>query len=1314
MQHYYLVGGPALAPFKLQHYLDELLNRVPKIAGLQMQCCYWLVCQDLSSSPQPLPENVQGELLNADSLQRIETLLDAKISTAQSALGQFWILPRKGTISPWSSKAQDIITRIGLKQVQRLERGICCQIRCEEGQSLENREWDLISELFYDRLVQAFVREAKELNTWFLKPKGHNLSFIPVNSLKIGDYGLSAQGLTQLKAHYQHLARDPSDAECMMYASVNSEHCRHHIFNAHFSIDYETQPGSLFQNIQKTYEAHSEDVFSAYKDNAAIVAQRSARSIWPRAADQHYDSHNEPLALVIKAETHNHPTAIAAFQGAATGPGGEIRDEGATGRGAKPKAGLTGFSVSHLKVPGFTHDWEVQAGAPKNKVSALNIMLQGPLGAASFNNEFGRPNLCGYFRSFEAQLESGLWGYHKPVMLAGGMGVIRVSQFQKQHLPVGALVLVLGGPAFCIGLGGGALSSRVSSQDHSEEDYASVQRADPEMQKRAQEVINQCWALGRDNPILSIHDVGAGGLSNAIPELVYDSLRGAQIQLRAIPSADPSLSPLEIWCNESQERYVLAIEAQHLNEISFLAEREQCPLAVLGTVTEATQLQVFDETTNKNVIDMDLKFLFSKAEKMQRDAYRVDRPTLIFDRKDIVLEQACLRVLQHPSVGSKQFLITIGDRSVGGLSYRDQMVGPWQVPVADVAVTASDFYHHQGQAMAMGERGPVALIDPVASGRLALAEAITNIAAAPIAKLSDIKLSANWMAACDRKGEDAALWDTVKAVSAELCTRLGLTIPVGKDSLSMQTQWQEDDELKTQSSPLTLIVSAFAPVTDLRKSLTPELQITYEDSVLLLIDLGRGKNRLGGSILTEVYGQSTAVEISKDLSQEQRLSSNVLTPDLDNADDLEQFFAVIQTLNEHNQILAYHDRSDGGLFVTVLEMAFAAHTGLKIDLDPLGDDPLASLFSEELGAVLQIEKSKLNAVLEQLKKHHLFECSHILGSIAIDNVISFYHQGQKILEEHRAAWQTNWSELSYRMQALRDNPLCAQQEFERIAVLNDPGLYSSPSFDFNESIAAPYLNFGHKPKAAILREVGVNGHIEMAAAFMQAGFEAVDVCMSDIFSGRRRLDEFKLLAVCGGFSFADVLGAGRGWAEAILMNENVRTQFSEFFNRSDTLTLGVCNGCQMLAQLKSLIPGAEAWPLFKRNVSEQFEARVVMVEVAVSPAVFLQGMQGSRLPIVVSHGEGQTHWAKASDRHQALSALQYIDHQGNKTRDYPYNPNGSEQGGTAFSSRDGRALIMMPHPERCFRAWQCSWRAAEWLEATPWRRLFENARVWLG
>ncbi|MCD6046170.1 MAG: phosphoribosylformylglycinamidine synthase, partial [Gammaproteobacteria bacterium] len=941
---YYLLGRKALPTFKAQHLQSELINRLPDIEVVDAHFCYLLETTD------DLSEKMKVAL---------SCLLQAQIVPIEAGLNRFWVWPRRGTLSPWSSKATDIIARIGLNEVARLEQGICYQIHQQTPLAIDAVKWRLIADLFYDKLIEEYVVEAKEVNQWFNTPKAAPLATVCWLNLSPAErfafsvekgYGFNDATIAAISAEYARLGRDPTDAELMMYASVNSEHCRHHIFKSNWVINGQEQPGTLFSHIQQTYHHHTADVYSAYCDNGAIIGKRSVETIWPRFSDHHYMRHHEDMAMVIKVETHNHPTAIAPFQGAATGSGGEIRDEGATGRGAKPKAGLVGFSVSNLNIPGFHQEWEKAQNTPQNKASALTIMLQGPLGAASFNNEFGRPNTCGYFRSFEQRVEHTEWGYHKPVMLAGGLGSIRESQFNKKALPIGALILVLGGPALRIGLGGGALSSQVSVDENDALEYASVQRANAEMQRRAQEVINSCWALGRDNPILSIHDVGAGGLSNAIPELVYDHKRGAKIELRDIPSADLSLSPLELWCNEAQERYVLVLTENRLSEFSNIAAREQCTFAVVGKVTEIPQLIVYDREHRNNVVDIDLKFLLDTKIPFTRSASRFTQKILALKHNHINLEEATLRVLKHPTVANKSFLITIGDRSVGGLTYRDQMVGPWQVPVADTAVSVSGFYQHSGEAMALGERSPVAIINPAASGRLAVGEAITNIAAAAIEKLSDIKLSANWMAACGIEQEELALWDTVKAVATELCVSLDLTIPVGKDSLSMQTQWQQDGVMHQVISPLTLVISAFAPVHDVRLSLTPQLQITYDDSVLLLIDLGQGRHRLGGSILSEVYNEAGKGE----------------TPDVDSPVLLKQFFDVIQKLNQNSQILAYHDRSDGGLFVTLVEMAFAAHTGLTIHLDALGTDPIASLFAEELGAVIQVEKMHLSAVLEQL------------------------------------------------------------------------------------------------------------------------------------------------------------------------------------------------------------------------------------------------------------------------------------------------------------------------------------------------------------
>jgi len=1051
--------------------------------------------------------------------------------------------------------------------------------------------------------------------------------------------------------------------------------------------------------IRNTSEQSPAGILSAYSDNAAVVEGSNAQVFIRDPQTGEYGYVEEAAHVLMKVETHNHPTAISPYPGAATGSGGEIRDEGATGRGSVTKAGLTGFSVSHLKIPGFPQPWESDNGKPERIASALEIMLEGPLGGAAFNNEFGRPNIAGFFRSFEQAVPGSALefrGYHKPIMVAGGMGNIRPMLVEKQPIPSGSLIIILGGPAMLIGLGGGAASSQASGSGSETLDFASVQRENPEMQRRCQEVINHCNALGHDTPIISIHDIGAGGLSNAVPEIIHDCKRGGRFELRNVHNADLGMSPMQIWCNEAQERYVVAIKPESLPLFAAFCEREHCLYAVIGEATEAEHLLLNDTLLDDKPVDIPMSVLFGKPPKMQRNAEHVKPCTLALDFGDISLADAVKRVLSFPAVADKSFLIHIGDRSVTGLVARDQMVGPWQVPVADVAVTASGFYARTGEAMAMGERAPLALIDAPASGRIAIAEAVTNLAAARIDSLRDIKLSANWMAAAGVPGEDAALFDTVKAVGMELCPALGVAIPVGKDSLSMKTVWQDDAGQKTMTAPLSLVVTAFAPVLDIAKTLTPQLQ-AVDGSVLLLLDLGAGKNRLGGSVLAQVYGQ---------LGNE--------CPDLDDPALLKAFFEAVQMLNHRGQILAYHDRSDGGLMATVAEMLFAGRQGLALNLDTLGDNALAVLFNEELGAVLQVRAEDCADIMSVLTHAGLVDCAHPIGHVVSGRQqLSVAYAGAVIYSASRAELQTTWSEVSYRMQALRDNPDCARQQFERIADDGDPGLHAELSFDVHDDVTAAFVS-ARRPKVAILREQGVNGHVEMAAAFDRAGFAGIDVHMSDIITGRVSLADFTGLVACGGFSYGDVLGAGGGWAKSILFNARARDEFAAFFNRADTFGLGVCNGCQMLSGLKDMIPGAEHWPRFIRNTSEQFEARLAMVEVQPSPSLFFKDMVGSKLPVAVAHGEGRADFD--FDKQIAIDAgvvaLCYIDNYGAKTTAFPANPNGSPHGITGLTTADGRVTIMMPHPERCFRTLQNSWHPDNWDDYGAWMRMFRNARLW--
>ncbi len=1090
-----------------------------------------------------------------------------------------------------------------------------------------------------------------------------------------------------------------------MFAQANSEHCRHKIFNADFIIDGERQARSLFGMIRRSTEASPTDVLSAYSDNAAVMEGPEAGLFFPDAETGVYDFHREPVGILMKVETHNHPTAISPYPGAATGSGGEIRDEGATGRGSKPKAGLTGFSVSNLRLPDAVRPWEKDFGKPTRIASALDIMLEGPIGGAAFNNEFGRPNIAGYFRTFEMEVPGPkgreIRGYHKPIMIAGGFGNIRRSLVKKGEVPPGAVIIVLGGPAMLIGLGGGAASSMASGASEEDLDFASVQRDNAEMQRRCQEVIDRCCALGDQSPIVSIHDVGAGGLSNALPELVNDSKRGARFELRKIPSDEPGMSPLEIWCNEAQERYVLAVAENKLEAFEALCRRERCPFAVLGNATAEGMLRVTDAHFGNQPIDMPLSVLLGKPPKMVRDVKRARVAQQAFATAGIDLREAIARVLRLPAVADKTFLITIGDRTVTGLIARDQMVGPWQVPVADAAVTATSYDTFTGEAMAMGERTPVALLDAAASVRLAVGEAITNIASAPIGDLGKIKLSANWMAPAGHPGEDARLYDAVRTAGEELAPALGIAIPVGKDSMSMSTVWREGKKGKRVTAPLSLIVSAFAPATDIRRALTPQLRTDVGETELLLVDLGAGKNRLGGSALAQVFGQLGDVP-----------------PDLDEPSLLKGFFAAIQELAGAQTILAYHDRSDGGLFVTLLEMAFAGGVGVNVDLPSGRDDGIASLFSEELGAVVQVRKSDAKEARACFARHGLGELVRGCGQPAVANEIAIRRDGRVLFAERRSVLRGIWSETTFAMQALRDDPTCAAEEQVSRCDAADPGLVLRPSFDAQANVALPFIVSGARPRVAILREQGVNGQIEMAAAFHRAGFEAVDVHMSDILAGRIELSGFRGVAACGGFSYGDVLGAGEGWAKSILYSPRARTELERFFARTDTFTLGVCNGCQMVSNLKEIIPGADHWPRFVRNRSEQFEARLAQVRIEQSPSVLLAGMAGSLVPIAVAHGEGRAEFASADaqaalDR-SGLVAARFVDHHGNPTEHYPENPNGSPRGITAITTPDGRATIIMPHPERVFRSVQLSWHPDGAGDDSPWMRLFRNARVFVG
>jgi len=1296
-----LRGCPALSAFRLNKLLTHLRQFVPAISGLDAEFMHfaWLESQ-----------------LNDEELATLNRLLDyGPDNTAQVPDGQLLLtVPRPGTISPWSSKATDIAHNCGLANLQRIERGIAFYLRTETGDDLSASEWQQVASLLHDRMTEAVFESLDDAVNLFSQAEPAPFTSVDILSggeealaianTKLG-LALSDDEIDYLVQNFTTLKRNPTDIELMMFAQANSEHCRHKIFNADWIIDGQQQDKSLFAMIRNTHELHSDGVLSAYADNSAVMTGSKATRFQADPINHTYHHVEDDISILMKVETHNHPTAISPAPGAATGSGGEIRDEGATGRGSRFKAGMTGFSVSNLQLPDAPQAWETDFGKPGRIVSALDIMLEGPIGAASFNNEFGRPNLCGYFRTFEEKVPGPegdeVRGYHKPIMLAGGLGNIQNKYVEKLTLEAGAPVVVLGGPAMLIGLGGGAASSMASGTSAENLDFASVQRGNPEMQRRCQEVIDHCTNL-EENLIQSIHDIGAGGLSNGVPEIVNDSGRGGRFELRTIPNDEPGMNPMEIWCNESQERYVLVIDPQRIEEFEALCARERCPYAIIGEVTEETDLVLGDAHFDNTPINIPLTVLLGKPPKMLRDVHHKPFQKQEFETAGIDVAEAALRVLHLPSVADKTFLITIGDRSITGLVARDQMVGPWQVPVADVAVTASGFEHHCGEAMAMGERTPVALLQHAASGRMAVAEAITNIAAARINKLSDLKLSANWMAPAGHPGEDAGLYDTVKAVGMELCPELGICIPVGKDSMSMKTVWQQEGEDRSVTSPLSLIISAFAPVLDVRKTLTPQLRTDKGDSDLILIDLGKGKNRLGGSALAQVYKQI-----------------GHHPADLDDPHALKQFFAVIQQLNADNLLMAYHDRSDGGLFATVTEMAFAGHTGVSVDLDAVtedGGDSTAALFSEELGAVIQVAHCDTDAVLEALHDAGLAHYSHVIGSLNDDDNIVFRFANKDVLNKSRVELHRAWSETSWRMQSLRDNPERAQQEYDQLLDENNPGMQPHLSFDPEDNIMAPYIGKGEKPRMAILREQGVNGQREMAAAFDKAGFTAVDVHMSDVISGRISLSDFRGLVACGGFSYGDVLGAGQGWAKSVLFNSRARDEFAEFFSRNDSFGLGICNGCQMMSSLHELIPGSDAWPQFVRNDSEQFEARVAMVEVQESPSILLAGMEGSRLPIAVAHGEGRAEFVRHDiDVAEAagLVSLRYVDNYGDVADRYPSNPNGSPHGVTGMTTTDGRFTIMMPHPERVFRTMQYSWHPDEWGEDGPWLRMFRNARVWV-
>ena len=1260
-------------------------------------------------------------------LHRLLQYGDASTTAKQNG-DMLLVVPRIGTISPWSSKATDILHQCGLGAVRRVERGIAYYLGGTGGLGSTQRAG--IMALLHDRMTETILNALDDAQALFRHVEPRKLGSIALKKDGVGalqqanaemGLALSPDEIDYLRDLFQGEGRDPTDVELTMFAQANSEHCRHKIFNASWIVDGIAQENSLFGMIRHTHQQHPKGTVVAYSDNAAVMEGCGVERFAPDTAGR-YRYEQQLTHTLMKCETHNHPTAISPYPGAATGSGGEIRDEGATGRGAKPKAGLCGFSVSNLRIPGFEQAWEITEGRPARISSALQIMLDGPVGAASFNNEFGRPNLNGYFRCFEARIDGAVRGYHKPIMVAGGIGNIDARHSFKAEVPVGSLFIQLGGPGMLIGMGGGAASSMDTGANTEDLDFDSVQRGNAEIQRRAQEIIDRCWQMGASNPVLSIHDVGAGGISNALPEIAHGAGRGARIDLRAPPNEESGMSPREIWSNEAQERYVLAIAPESLDEFDAMCRRERCPYAVVGQATGDDRLRVEDPHFGNVPVDMSLAALLGKAPRVTRDVTTRVRQLvpLSLDRMD--LQEACHRVLRSATVANKNFLITIGDRTVGGLCSRDQCVGPWQAPVADCAATLMSFQGYSGEAYAMGERTPLALIDAPASGRMAVGEALTNIAAAPIGDLGRVKLSANWMAAAGYPGEDAALYETVRAVGLELCPKLGVSIPVGKDSLSMRTTWNEGGTPREVVSPVSLIVSAFAPCEDVRRVLTPQLVTDAGTTDLILIDLGRGRNRLGGSMLAQVFNQFGDV-----------------APDLDDPEEFKAFFGAIQILAGEDVILAYHDRSDGGLFASVCEMAFAGHQGVTLNLDLLAYDAeahdvdgnerkpslmygrdqdrvLAALFAEELGAVIQVRSVDRNRILGRLREAGLF--AFWVGSPNNEDEIRLVRNAKPVFAESRTALQGIWSEVSYRMQALRDNPETALEEFECIAERTEIGLHSKLSFDQNEDIAAAFIGVhligNARPKIAILREQGVNGQLEMAAAFDRAGFEAHDVHMSDIIEGRLSLADFKGFAACGGFSFGDVLGGGAGWAKSILFNERARAEFETFFARADSFALGVCNGCQMMSQLREMIPGGAHWPRFVRNRSEQFEARLVMVEVAENPSLFFSGMAGSRMPIATAHGEGRALFDVKGAREKAVVTMRYVDGAGKAADKYPANPNGSPDGITGLTTADGRFTIVMPHPERVFRTVQLSWHPREWLEDSPWMRMFRNARKWVG
>jgi len=1281
-----LRGAPALSVFRTEKLQKKLVKINPEIRDVYAEYVHFV--------------DLKSDLTNAENSQLQALLTYGPRAKTKNPAGLLQlVVPRFGTISPWSSKATDIAQNTGIGKIQRIERGIAYYLD-GIGEIL-----DAVKTELYDRMVETVLSDFDSADRLFEHHTPRSLTRVDViqrgrkalvEANRSLGLALADDEIDYLVTSFQGLQRDPTDVELMMFAQANSEHCRHKIFNASWTLDGEDQDFSLFKMIKNTYEQGGEQVLSAYSDNASVVVGSKAGRFFPLPDSGEYRYSIEDIHLLMKVETHNHPTAIAPFSGAGTGNGGEIRDEGAVGRGSKPKAGLCGFTVSNLCIPGAEQPWEHPYGKPDRIVTPLEIMTEGPIGAAAFNNEFGRPNLCGYFRTFEENFDGERRGYHKPIMIAGGYGNIREEHIDQNEFEPGCKLIALGGPAMLIGLGGSAASSMASGSSSEDLDFASVQRQNPEMERRCQEVIDACWAMGDKNPIAFIHDVGAGGLSNALPELVKDGGTGGHFQLRAVPSDEPGMSPVEIWCNEAQERYVLAVHPGDLENFEQICQRERAVYAIVGESTAEKTLKVDDSLLPDQPVDLPMEVLFGKPPKMHRNAETHRPRTQALSLEGLALDEAARRVISHPAVASKSFLITIGDRSISGQVVRDQMVGPWQVPVADCAVTTVSFDSNAGEAMSMGERTPCALIDAPASGRMAIGEALTNIACTRIGNICDIKLSANWMCAAGHRGEDANLYRTVEAVGMELCPELGLTIPVGKDSMSMATRWQDKGEDRAVIAPLSLIISAFAPVRDVRKTLTPQLRTDKGASQLLFVDLAQGKQRLGGSILVQTYNQMGDA-----------------VADVESAELLKSFFNCMQELLEKDLLLAYHDRSDGGLFTTLAEMAFAGHCGLNVEIPET--DALGYLFNEELGAVIQVTEDRLEAVHAIFETHGLAEALISLGAPCTGDQISIHQNAKPVYSIDRAKLQKFWSDVSYQIQKLRDNPDCAEQEFARISE-DDPGIQPKITFDINEKdniCSAPVIQ-KTRPRVAVLREQGVNGQLEMASAFDRAGFQAVDVHMSDLINGRFSLDKFQGLVACGGFSYGDVLGAGEGWAKTILFNDQLRDQFQAYFEQGNAFTLGVCNGCQMVSNLHALIPGTANWPRFVRNESEQFEARVCMLEIEKSPSLFFEGMQGSVLPIAVAHGEGRAEFASQEQLNNLGSiAARYVDNHHQQTQQYPFNPNGSPEAIASVCSDDGLVTIMMPHPERVFRAVTNSYRPDDWAEDGPWLRMFRNARRWL-